>query len=349
MPKMYRLICIAVLLLCGQASVACASPARAHTGAGEPAPPPRAEVVDSVALGPDRVHQLSGIAYRDHNDYFVVSDKGGLIASATIEIDRETGRITKAELGETMKAQGGVDLEDIAIDRDNGLLLVCDEASTSISSHHIDDGSLQQRASVFGEQGAVRPNLGLESLTISPDGRSLWTANEEALPIDGPRATATRGTRIRLQQLDAALKPIRQYFYLTDPHMGAANLLKRAQCGVVGLVALEGGRLIVMERALGGSAIPSFRIRLYLVDTRMAENGDAGPSELDKTLLAEVDAGFANYEGITLGPRLNNGDYALLLVSDDGGGDSVNPQRLMSLRVPASLVEGADSPAAPAD
>ena len=65
---------------------------------------------------------------------------------------------------------------------------------------------------------------------------------------------------------------------------------------------------------------------------------------VSKTLLHEFNAGSANFEGITLGPRLDNGDYALVLVSDDGGG-GLNPQKLLSLRIAKRLTEA--KPAAP--
>ena len=43
-----------------------------------------------------------------------------------------------------------------------------------------------------------RPNRGLESLAVEPDGSSIYTANEEATASDGPEPRAGLGTIVRL-------------------------------------------------------------------------------------------------------------------------------------------------------
>ena len=44
----------------------------------------------------------------------------------------------------------------------------------------------------------INGNYGFESLTISGDGLTLWTANEEALTVDGDRSSYSDGTIVRL-------------------------------------------------------------------------------------------------------------------------------------------------------
>jgi len=341
----------AILLLLGlvltQPLVACAGPSKAQASQEDQTSlEPAVVVINEVKLEHDGVHQLSGIAYLGHEDYLLVSDKGGHVWTASIQVNKENGKITAAEITENIKSDAG-DNEDIAIDRRAGLFVVCDEATQGITAHTFGNGERVHSYRVPLALKAKRPNLGFESLAIAPGTGHTWVANEEAMPNDGGRATSERGTLVRLQRFDTWMYPTRQFFYTTDPHTGDQNLLKRAQTGVVGLVALDRHRLIVMERTLGGRVIPAFRIRLYIVHTNVPETKDGSPATLEKELIAQVGAGLANYEGITLGPKLANGDYAVLLVSDDGGGEGRNPQRLLSLRVPAELIEPAQTPALP--
>lgn len=291
------------------------------------------------------LHELSGITHLGGSQFAVVPDKGGKLGLVTIDVDATTGKITSAVVTKTLTLQAGKDVEDIAYDPTTCLLLRVDESDQTVSRHHLPSGDRIETVNAPAVFKQARPNLGFESLAISPDTGRVWTANEEPLKQDGPRPTQDAGSLIRLQRFDHDLKPDGQFAYRVDPHRGSDNLIGRAQSGVSGMVALPNGQLIIMERELGGPVIPSFRIRLYLVDTI----GATDTSKLDtlleqdvrpvaKTLLYEFNAGLANFEGITIGPKLNNGDYTLLLVSDDGGGKR-NPQNLLSLRLAGDLMK----------
>ncbi|HSA22087.1 MAG TPA: esterase-like activity of phytase family protein, partial [Myxococcota bacterium] len=63
----------------------------------------------------------------------------------------------------------------------------------------------------------ARSNKSLESLSLSPDGRTLFTMNEAALSSDGPLATATGGTRLRLLRVELTTGAQTERAYLTDP------------------------------------------------------------------------------------------------------------------------------------
>lgn len=297
-----------------------------------------------VDLPSEVIGELSGITYFGDDLFAVVSDKGGKLGMATIAIDRETGEITSAKIDETIDLVGGRDIEDVAIDPTTCMLLTVDEADQSLALHHFPTGQRMQAIAVPGVFQEARANLGFESVSASLYTGSIWAANEEALKVDGPRATKNQGALIRLQRFNSAIRPVEQYAYRVDPHRGSDNIIERAQSGVSGLVALPNGELIVMERELGGAVLPSFRIRLYLVDTTDATKTsefDAltadGITPVRKQLLFEINAGPTNFEGIALGPRLDDGDYALILVSDDGA--RLNPQRLLALRIAGDLVE----------
>jgi len=317
-------------------------------------PEPHVTLVESGSVDLDAPHigQLSGLMFGGGDRFIVVSDKRGTYAPAQIKIDLETGAILEASVSTQLDTlEGRRDVEAVSMDTDC-MLVVADEAGT-ITRHHPISGKLIDAYAVPPVFKHTRPNRGFESLSVvdprlGSDG--IWAANEEALKVDGPAASDSAGTLIRLQRFDREGQPDAQFAYLADPSHGARNLLGKSQSGVSGIISLGRHRLIVLERSLGGDLLPSFRMRLYLVDTR----GAADTSSIDslantpidpvkKMLLLELNTGRANFEGITLGPQLNNGDYTLLLVSDDGGGGGQNPQRLLSLRVPAALIEKPDS------
>ena len=115
--------------------------------------------------------------------------------------------------------------------------------------------------------------------------------------------------------------PAEQYWYESD----ATSSKKRkgeSTLGVSGLVALDDGHIVVLERELfiTRRKIGSFsRVKLYMVNPQQQRNGE----QLKKTLLADfktkinlTNRSFANYEGICVGPTLSDGRQVLVLVSD---------------------------------
>jgi hypothetical protein len=103
---------------------------------------------------------------------------------------------------------------------------------------------------------------------------------------------------------------------------------------VVELVHLPVSGVLVLERSF---AAGGFRTRIYSVDVAGATETSAIASfeettvtPVTKTLLYEAAGLLENFEGLALGPQLANGDFSLLLVSDDGGlfGRSVRALRL---------------------
>jgi hypothetical protein len=58
---------------------------------------------------------------------------------------------------------------------------------------------------------------------------------------------------------------------------------------------------------------------------------DGGFTAVGKMLLWQANTGFSNFEGITLGPELSDGSYALILVSDNGSGAMAQRQDSFSL------------------
>lgn len=195
-----------------------------------------------------------------------------------------------------------------------------------------------------GTGTGVRNNLALESLTLTPDGRRLVTATENALVQDGPAAPEAGGGRspgpVRILFRDVAGERwVREVVYPIDPPHARALLPAgpgsfRAQ-GLVDLLAETEERFLALERSfVAGSGN---RVRLYRVDVASADDvsdvdslaeGEAPPGlrTATKTLLADLGElalpsgeriRVDNLEGIAWGPRLADGRRTLLLVSDN--------------------------------
>lgn len=185
-----------------------------------------------------------------------------------------------------------------------------------------------------------RGNLGLESLTMTADGGEIWTANEEALSVDGDTSTKERGTTVRLVRIIPAMKTYAvssQFAYETDPiptgllPVPSVGKLE-SRSGVSDLVALPDGRLLVLERSfLNQSIVSSLESRIYLVDFSGATDINSNTQGLKgqeftpvgKTLLWSGSVG--NLEGLALGPQIKNGNRTLIGVTDGNGvlGNSV--------------------------
>ncbi|MBC8056134.1 MAG: esterase-like activity of phytase family protein [Rhizobiales bacterium] len=173
----------------------------------------------------------------------------------------------------------------------------------------------------------VRRNLAFESLAVGNDGRTVYTATENALLQDGPAADVGVATRCRVLAFDRERgAAVAEYLYLTDPVAAESIPAGRfATNGLVELLAVPGGegRFIAVERSFSTGVGTS--IRLYLASVAGAANilgertAPAGAGAMQKQLLFDLGTlGIAldNIEGITWGP-LVNGRRSLVLVADN--------------------------------
>ena len=200
-------------------------------------------------------------------------------------------------------------------------------------------------------------NLSFESLSLSPNGHSLFTANEAPLAADG--RTADLRSRIRILRFDSrgpgGFEPAQEYFYLTEPGRTAGDL------GVAEIIALSETDILVLERGFvdgQGNTIRIFQVSLnHAADVSEAPSLAApGLQPVSKTLLVDVstcpsggatippgatqpNALLDNFEAMTLGPKLPGGRRALILMSDDNG-NAVQTTRLVVLAVPESHLNG---------
>lgn len=286
--------------------------------------------------------ELSGIAYGGGTTYYAVGDNGApSIWQLDTTLNERSGRIRSALVSVDISVPSlGSDSEGIALGTDPTKAWVADENASTITQFSLLTGLMLSSVGVpsIYQPANVQGNFGLESLTYGAG--TLWTANEEALKSDGPLSTTAAGTWVRIQRFGGPdLTAESQYAYRTDPIAAMSPFTTAERSGVVDLVALPDGQVLALERELGGF-LPHFRNRIYLVDFTGATDVTEVPSLIDggftpvtKTLLWQGVFALANFEGISLGPQLNDGSYTLLLVSDNGQGQMGQRQSLLSLKL----------------
>ena len=197
------------------------------------------------------------------------------------------------------------------------------------------------------------PNYNFESLAFDSVHQYLWTIPESTLRKDGQPATPQNGlaNRLRLMRLDwgkmkedsnkeeyseqVNSKKDSRYMTTYAYQMDQPSTHKKADIYVMGvseLCALPDGQLLVLERE---AFIPKIKIgafckcKLYQINPlnseefSMKEKFSSDTPFLKKRLLTEWKTGlslskrsFANYEGMCLGPMLEDGSQVVILLSD---------------------------------
>ena len=197
------------------------------------------------------------------------------------------------------------------------------------------------------------PNYNFESLAFDPVHQYLWTIPESTLRKDGQPATPQNGltNQLRLMRLDwgkmkedsnkeeyseqVSSKKDSRYMMTYAYQMDQPSTHKKADIYVMGVsefCVLPDGQLLVLERE---AFIPKIKIgafckcKLYLINPlnseefSMKEKFSSDTPFLKKRLLTEWKTGlslskrsFANYEGMCLGPMLEDGSQVVILLSD---------------------------------
>ena len=284
----------------------------------------------------------SGIVNVENDLYALVSDKGerGEIVFVRIKVDRKTGNIMSAKHVYTLPTgERNMDNEDIVYcPRSRSFFIACEETNEA-KEFSIDKFAYNAKITPTGKtldfgdlKGKTYPNRGTESLAYDAVNNLFWTTTECPLKEDGTMVTAECVSRqpLRLISTDAEGNR-RQYAYLMDaPEDGGK--MKSIVCGVSAMTVLEDGRLLVLERELHipDGYLGAFSVmKIYAVDVenevqiRQGDTlSDASPFVSKqlvcrwRTSLGLLSHSFANYEGMCLGPRLDDGSQVIMLVSD---------------------------------
>ena len=269
---------------------------------------------------------LSGITYAGDSLYYVVADREGKMYPLTIKLNY-SGAPTKPRFKESVMLEGARDRDAVAWDPLHKTVWAADEADASIREFDPATGQRLGNLDLPGVFRKFRPNLAFEALAISPDGRDLWTANEEALSCDGATANSKGGSLVRLCRFRRATandpwKFDGMWAYETDPTDGHAYKGFLAS-GVSGLMVAPDGALFALEREFSQTLLPGFRARIYKLDVSNAEKVSETPfceKKPERTVRKEPvfgkATGIAMYEGCCFGPKLK--DRRLVVLCSDG-------------------------------
>jgi hypothetical protein len=190
-----------------------------------------------------------------------------------------------------------------------------------------------------GPDWGVRYNLGFESLNMTPDGRYLVTAGEDALFQDGPSATAANGSLARILTFDARKRmPVSEYVYEVDPVAEPSPFFEVN--GIVEVLPIDDvGTMLVLERSYSVAGSLGGGTGNYIVLQEVSTDGATDVLDIDalyeggspiaftpvtKTALFHFDdlgIPIDNIEGMTFGPDLPDGRKMLVIVSDDNFND----------------------------
>ncbi|WP_413198645.1 phytase [Nostoc piscinale] len=327
---------------------------------------------------PTQVGGLSGLAYdAANNRYYAISDDRSQIGPArfyTFTGDPATNNVTFTNVTPLRDTNGNLfaalslDPEDIVL-TNNNTVFISSEGEVNINAGRVTNPFVREFSLTTGQElrsltiptkflpvvqdtnsdglintgdtqtSGVRNNLALESLTITPDQTTLFTATENALFQDGAVASLAAGTPSRILQYDLTTgQPTKEYLYVTDPvaETPVPNTAFSTN-GLVDLLAIDNrGTILAVERSFStgvpgtGNTIKIYEISLQGATDISSINSLSSltPEQLaaiqpaQKRLLLNLNdldlpTGLDNIEGIEFGPTLPDGRQSIVLVSDN--------------------------------
>lgn len=225
----------------------------------------------------------------------------------------------------------------------NDAFVLINPAITTITTNgnYIDSFELPQNMLMKTSPEGPRRNGVFEGLSFANNYKTLFVSIEEPLYEDGPGAGLKDSSAwIRIIKYDVKTrKPLAQYGYEIDPVAyppsppGAFKVN-----GVSEILVINDHQLLVMERSFSAGR-KSSTVKIYMADLKGAEDVSGHASlvasffkPVQKKLLLNMDSlgiHIDNVEGVTLGPKLSNGQRTLIFVSDNNFSDDQVTQFLL--------------------
>lgn len=311
-------------------------------------------ILQQIALGLWGIlpGNYSGITHVADNCYAIVDDKDYTdgFKLLRLDIDSVSGIITNASLEEpkvmaerrAAKSAEYRDCEGVAYYAPSHTVFVSGEQDQRIMEYALDGTPTgrELQIPISMQRSKICRNLGFEALTYNDKTKRFWTTPESVLMADGEHAgTYQRAieNHLRFVAFNENFEPCASYVYkmgkITAKRSNGNSIL-----GVPSLIALDDGRLIVMEREgfFTKHRFGSFvKVNLYLVNPNIAVQVSFDtPMEkvpesavLEKKLICSFqtklkirERTLSNYEGMCLGPKLADGRQTLLLICDSQNG-----------------------------
>ncbi|MEH2051947.1 phytase [Nostoc sp.] len=334
---------------------------------------------------------LSGVTYdAANNRYYTISDDRSQVAPARFyTFTTNDSGVTFTNVTPLKDNNGNffalnsLDTEGIAL-TNNGTVFISSEGEVNPSAGRVTNPFIKEFSLATGQEvrsllvpskflpvvqdtngdgivdagdtqiSGVYNNLAFESLTITPDQKTLFTATENALSQDGLKASLTSGSRSRILQYNLVTgQPEKEYLYITDAIPESPNpSTGSADNGLADLLAIDNrGTFLALERSFAqgvGNTIKIYEVSLqgatdisfYDSLNNLSAEQLAAIKPAQKRLLLNLtdlnlptDAnhpitGVDNIEGIAFGPKLADGRQSIVLVSDNNFGSTQYTQIL---------------------
>ena len=286
----------------------------------------------------------SGIAHVESNVYALADDKAPHdgFRYVTIDIDSVTGKIKHVQNVRQVDATAtNRDAEGVVYIPSSQTLMVVGEADSRIVEYTRNGEATGKELLLPKGNG----NAGYESLAYDDVNHLLWTCTEGPLPDDLNKSfskidTAYAGAFIRIQAYDTNMKAVGVWPYMTDQPMASRENARNYAFGVSELLTVGDSTLLVLERefyvphSMIGSWVQNkiYKVKLQhllckLSDKQGTTNGNNAEMLAERPVAKELlyswrthltllGRSLANYEGMCLGPQLQDGSQVIILVAD---------------------------------
>lgn len=219
---------------------------------------------------------------------------------------------------------------------EGGTVFIAAESDQKVLEYDMEGKRTGRELAIPEEMGSSKifGNYGFEALAYSPERGEFWTTTEQGLKADVTAVSSSSNavpTYLRIVRFGKELNMDKQYAYKTDAPTANSTSSKYA-FGVPELTALPDGTLIVCEREfyVGDemAVLNSFvNVKLYRAYPEEVNETSFNESLKDlpegrfmkKVLLTSHKTGInniANYEGMCLGEKTQDGSYNLLMIND---------------------------------
>ena len=267
----------------------------------------------------------SGITPLGGDRYAVVDDKSATdgFHIFTIRLNPRTGKVEHVSSTPLIGNPDGntkADCEDIVFCPQDSTLLIAQEGTSTIAQYNMDGSPTGRflKLHSFFTRDKIQHNGGFEALAYDTAAHRFYLTTE--MPL--------KGDSLHLIAVSDSPEPI---LYRMD----APELKRDAKYyahGISAMTVMPDGKLLIMEREL---SVPrkyisgKCRIKVYEIEPIPSTK----QREVSKQLLFSFTThisrlNYANYEGMCLGPTLEDGRPTLLLINDSQGGVRNGPFRL---------------------
>lgn len=278
----------------------------------------------------------SGLTPLDNDRYAVVDDKSATVGFCifTIRLNPRTGKVEHVSSTPLIGCPDSIpkaDCEDIVFCPKDTTVFIAQEGSSTIAEYNMDGTSTGRllRLPPFFDRGKIQHNASFEALAYDTASQRFFFTTE--MPL--------KGDSLHLIAVSDSPSPI-------PYRMDAPELKLKAKYyahGISAMTVLPNGNLLVMEREL--SVPPKYiggkcRIKIYEITPtpsapQLQTSLDMKKAQraVSKSLLFSFTThisrlNYANYEGMCLGPKLDDERQTLLLINDSQGGVRNGPFRL---------------------